>query len=272
SGPGSWLTMVDTVRKTAHSKLSVSPGMYRSLYKRDYGWCNKHKPRNEEDMQKLRIADSQLKAKEFAVPQEERAMTYSDSLLCQGREAIPAPCSKASSRAGDAGWRKSQSSTSSPKALQQRKHFVSEKVLPVAESYLPKYYPATELAATQAEKSERPQALAELESELSCCQHLPAAAQTAGTAALLLQRQKLAQSWATYQQFTLESWRARQRDAQQNKNMILGSSVLVEDCFDPDWRSTYNTDFPRWPGAHGGHCRGNKNLSHIFPEDEHLNQ
>ncbi|KFR04518.1 hypothetical protein Y956_09976, partial [Nipponia nippon] len=245
----------------------VSPGMYRSLYKRDYQWCKEYKPPNEEDTQ---IADSQLKAKEFAVPQEEWAMTYSDSVAWQGREIIPALSIKASGRADDAGGRRPEGSTSNPKALQQRKHFTS--VLPIAESYLPKYYPATELAATQAEKSERLQALAELENELSYCQQLPAAAQTAGTAGTLLRTQKLAPGWATYQQFTLETCQARQHDAQQNRSMILGSSVLVEECFDLDWRSTYNTDFQRWPGAHGGYCKANRSLSHIFPEDEHLNQ
>ncbi|XP_009330177.1 PREDICTED: histamine H2 receptor-like [Pygoscelis adeliae] len=178
--------------------------MYRSLYRRDYRWCKEYKPPSEEDVQKLQIADSQLKAKEFAVPREERAMTYSDSVVWQGREVIPAPSIIASGHADDAGGRKPE------------------------ESYLPKYYPATELAAAQAEKSERPQALAEPENELSYCQRLPAAAQTAGTAGMLLHRQKLAPGWATYQQFTLETCQARQHDAQQNRSMILGSSVLVE--------------------------------------------
>ncbi|KFQ85309.1 hypothetical protein N337_01458, partial [Phoenicopterus ruber ruber] len=268
SGPGSWLTMVDTMRKTAHSKLPVSPGMYRSSYKRDYRWCEEYKLPSEEDMQKLRIADSQLKAKEFAVPREKPAMTYSDSVVWEGREATPAP--SISSRADGAGGRKPEGGTSGPEAVQQRKHFTS--VLPVAESYLPKYHPATELAATQAEKLERLQALPELENELSYCQCPPAAAQTAGTAGVLLHRQKLTPGWATYQQFTLETCRARQQDAQQNRSLNLGSSVVAEECFDLDWRSTYNTDFQRWPGAHGGYCRANKNPSHIFPEDEHLNQ
>ncbi|KGL91248.1 hypothetical protein N301_05058, partial [Charadrius vociferus] len=266
SGPGSWLTMVDTMSKTGHSKPPVSPGMYRSLYKRDYQWCEDYQPPSEENMQ---IADSQLKAKEFAVPQEERAMTYSD-VVWQGREVIPAPSIKASSCADVAGGRKPEGSTSGPKTLQQRKHFTS--ALPVAESYLPTYYPATELAAIPAETSERPQALAEPENELSYCQHLPAAAQTAGTAGMLLHKQKLAPGWATYQQFTQEMCRARQHDAQQNRSTILGSSALLEECFDLDWRSTYNRDFQRWPGAHDGYCRADKSLSHIFPEDEHLNQ
>ncbi|GAB0187981.1 hypothetical protein GRJ2_001263400 [Grus japonensis] len=218
--------MVDTKRKTAHSKLPVSPGMYRSLYKRDYRWCEEYEPPNEEDVQKLQIADSQLKAKEFAIPREERAMTYSDSVVRERRELIPALSIKASSCADGAGGRKPEGSTSGPKALQQRKHFTS--ALPVAESCLPKYYPATELAATQAEKSGRLRALAEPENELSYCQHLPAAAQTAGTAGMLLCRQKLAPGWATYRQFTLEMCRARQRDAQQNRSMIMDSSVLME--------------------------------------------
>ena len=107
-------------------------------------------------------------------------MTYSDSVVGERREVIPAPSIKASSRADNAGGRKPEGSASGPKALQQRKHFTS--VLPVAQSYLPKYYPATELAATQAEKSGRLQALAEPQNELSYCQRLPTAAQTAGTA------------------------------------------------------------------------------------------
>lgn len=107
-------------------------------------------------------------------------MTYSASAVWQGQEVIPAPSIKASSCADDAGGRKAKGSISSPKTLQQRKRFTS--VLPVAESYLPKYYPATELAAIQAETLERPRALVEPENELSYCQRLPAAAQTAGTA------------------------------------------------------------------------------------------
>ncbi|KFR10826.1 hypothetical protein N306_07601, partial [Opisthocomus hoazin] len=236
SGAGSWLTMVDTARKIVHSKLPVSPGMYRSLHKRDYGCCEECKPPSEEDVQ---------------VP---RAF----------------PC--LALHADDTGGRKAEGRTSSPKALRKRKNFTS--VLPAAESYLPKCYPATELAATQAEKSERPPALAEPESELSSCQRLPTAAQTGGNGLTLLHRQKLAPSWATYQQFTLETCRARQHDAQQNRSMILDSYLasLSLECFDLDWRSTYNRDFQRSPGADGGHCRANKSLSHIFPEDVRLNQ
>ncbi|KFV12882.1 hypothetical protein N339_05188, partial [Pterocles gutturalis] len=267
SGPDSWLTMVDTMRKTVHSKLPVSLGMYRSSYKRDYRWREDYKPLNKEDMQ---IADSQLKAKEFAVPQEERPMTYSDNVAWQGREVVPAPSIKASVCADGAGGRKPGGSASGPKALQQRQHFTS--ALPAAESYLPKYYPATKLPPTQAEKWERLHALAEPENELSYCQHLPAAAQTAGTAGMLLHRQKLTPTWGTYREFILESCRARQRDTQQNRSTNLGSSVLGEECFDLDWTSTYNTDFQRWPGAHGGYCRANKNITHVFPKDGHFNQ
>ncbi|XP_014822200.1 PREDICTED: uncharacterized protein LOC106902886 [Calidris pugnax] len=231
------------MRKTVHPKLHVSPGMYRSSYKRDYQWCEAYLPPREEDIQKLQIADAQLKAKEFAVPQEEQAMTFSDSVVWQRRKGIPAPSTKASSGADDTG-----------------------------EGYLPKYYPATELAAIQAEASERPRALAELGNEPSCCQHLPAAAQTAGTAGMFLRKQKLIPVWPTYWQFAMETSRARQHDAQQNKNMSLSSSALLEEYFDLDWRSTYDTDFQRWPGAHGGHCTANKSISHIFPEDENLSQ
>lgn len=102
-------------------------------------------------------------------------MAYSNGMVGE-RRVIPAPSIEPSSRAGGAGGRKGEGSASGPKALQQRKSFTS--VLPVAENYQPKFYPATE----QAEKSERLRPLAEPENELSYCQRLPAAAQTAGTA------------------------------------------------------------------------------------------
>lgn len=120
-------------------------------------------------------------------------MTYRDSVVCEGREVIPAPSIKASSCADVAGGRKPEGSTCGPETLQQRKHFTS--ALPIAESYLPKYYPATELAAIPAETSERPQALAELKNELSYCQRLPAAAQTAGTAGNPLRRRQRTADW-----------------------------------------------------------------------------
>ncbi|KFO92949.1 hypothetical protein N320_07003, partial [Buceros rhinoceros silvestris] len=231
----------------------VSMGMYRSLYKRDYRWGEDYKPPSKEDMK--------LKAKEFAVPQTEQGMTYSNGIVGE-RRVIPALSIKPSSRADDAGGRKAEGSTSGPKALQQRNSFTS--VLPVAESYQPKYYPATE----QAEKSERLRALAEPENELSYCQRLPAAAQTAGTAGILLRRQKMAPGWITHQQFNRGMHQARLREAQQNRSIMLGSSVLADgECFDLDGRSTYNTDFQHRPGARGGYCRAKKSLSHIFPEE-----
>lgn len=45
---------------------------------------------------------------------------------------------------------------------------------------------------------------------------------------MLLHRQKLDPTWGTYQHFMLETGRAKQEEAQQNKNMFLGSSVLAE--------------------------------------------
>ncbi|XP_071609293.1 uncharacterized protein [Heliangelus exortis] len=226
--------MVDTTRERAHGKLRVSPGMYRTSYKRDYQWCEEYKAPSQEDIEKLRIADSQLKAKEFAMPQEEQ-MTYRD--LMMGERG------KASSRADDGG-----------------------------ERCLTRYYPATQLAATRAETWERPQDFIQLDNELPCCQHLPAAAETAGPAGMCLCPKNLVPQWATYQQFSVDTFWRRQREAQQNKNMTGGSSVFGGDSFDPDWRSTYNTDFHPWPGVHGGSCKGNWGPTHVFPENPHLNQ
>nr|XP_047904365.1 uncharacterized protein LOC106033904 [Anser cygnoides] len=264
---GAWVTMADAMRKPVHLKPPVSLGMYRSSYKRDYRWCEENQPTSEVYTQKLKFADSQLKAKEFSVPEEPRVMTYCDNIGGEGRGVTPGPAAVRG--------RKQVGSASSPQAFQQaqeeqRKRFDS--ALPLAESYLPRPYPAAELTATRAERLERPQALSELENELPSSQCLLAAARAPGAAGMLRRRQKLDPGWGTYQHFMLETGRAKQLEAQQNKNMLLGSSVLVEECFDLDRRSTYTTDFQRWPAAHDGCCKANKNLSHVFPEDEHFQQ
>ncbi|KAM9027563.1 uncharacterized protein PRD47_008204 [Ara ararauna] len=207
--------MVDTMGELEHSKPPVSLGMYKSLYKKDYQWCEEYKLPS--DMQKLQVADAQLKAKEFAVPQEKPVIPYSDSIVRQRREVIPAPSIETISHADGAGGRVPASS----RALQQGKHFAS--LLPAAESYLPKHYPASQLA----EKAERLQALNELDNELSYCQHLPGAAQAARTAGMLLPRQKLVLAWATYQQFILDTSRESQNNGLQIKLQNVGS-VLAE--------------------------------------------
>nr|XP_021153473.1 uncharacterized protein LOC110364270 [Columba livia] len=236
--------MGDTMKKTTLSKPRVSLGMYRSSYKRDYEWPEKSL--SDKDMQKLQIADSQLKAKEFAVPQEEKVVPYSDNVVCQEKQVIPAPSIEAS-RVDDTGGMKPE------------------------EGCLPRCYPTTALAGPQAERLERLQALAVPKNELFYCQCLPADDQTAGTAGMLLHGQKLVPTWATYQQFIMEMGWARQNDARKNKSLSQGS-VDFEECLDPDWRSTYNRDFQHLPGPLGGCCRANKGLSHIFPKDERLNQ
>ncbi|XP_071664441.1 uncharacterized protein [Patagioenas fasciata] len=184
--------MVDTMKKTTFSKPHVSLGMYRSSYKRDYEWPEESL--SDKDMQKLQIADSQLKAKEFAVPQEKKVVPYSDDVVCQEREVIPAPSIEAS-RVDETGGRKPE------------------------EGCLPRCYPTTALAGPQAERLERLQALAVPENELC----LPADGQTAGTAGMLLHGQKLVPTWATYQQFIMETGWARQNDARKNKSLSQSS-------------------------------------------------
>ncbi|XP_046796611.1 uncharacterized protein LOC422928 isoform X1 [Gallus gallus] len=250
SGPGSWFTTEDAMRKPVHSKPPVSLGMYRSMYKKDYTWKEESKPPTEEDVKKLR-------AKEFAVPQEPRAMPYYDKAVGEGREVTQ------------------EGIALSPRVLQQaheeqRKHFSSD--LPLAESHAPKQYLTTELTATPVDRLERPQGLRGLEKELSSSQHLQATVGGPGEAGMLLYRQKLDPTWGTYQHFMLDAGQALQHEAQQNKNMNLGSSVLTEECFDHDRRSTYSIDFQGQPAAHSGSCIANKNLSHIFTEDERFHK
>ncbi|XP_052539006.1 uncharacterized protein LOC128080659 [Tympanuchus pallidicinctus] len=254
SGPGSWFTTEDPMRKPVHSKPPVSLGMYRSMYKKEYKWHEENKPPTEEDVKKLR-------AKEFAVPQEPQAMPYYDKALGEGRDVTQSE--------------KEEGTDLSPSVLQQaheeqRKHFSSD--LPLAESCAPKQYLTTELAATQVDRPERPQALSGQENELSSSQHLQAAAGGPGATGMLLYRQKLDPTWGTYQHFMLETGQALRDEAQQNKNVALSSSVSVEECCGHDRRSTYSTDFQHQPAACTGSCIANKNLSHIFTEDERFHQ
>lgn len=100
-----------------------------------------------------------LRAKEFAVPQELRAMPYYDKAVGEGREVTQ------------------EGIALSPRVLQQaheeqRKHFSSD--LPLAESHAAKQYLTTELTATPVDRLERPQGLRGLEKELSSSQHLQA--------------------------------------------------------------------------------------------------
>ncbi|XP_021250363.1 uncharacterized protein LOC110397825 isoform X2 [Numida meleagris] len=228
--------------------------MYRSMHKKDYTWQEEIKPPTEEDIQKLR-------ANEFAVPQEPRAMTYYDKAVGEGREVTQSE--------------KQEGIALSPRVLQQayeeqRKHFSSD--LPLAESHAPRCYSTPELTASQAERLERPWTLSGLEKDLSSSQHLQAAAGGPSAAGMLLYRQKLDPTFGTYQHFMLETGQALQHEAQQNKNMALRSSVLVEDCFNLDRSSTYSTDFQRQPAAYSGCCTANKNVSHVFTEDQHFHQ
>ncbi|KGL77228.1 hypothetical protein N309_04290, partial [Tinamus guttatus] len=244
----------------------VSLGMYRSLYTADYGCQQEQQPPSEERLE--------LKAKEFAVPQGQRLMNYWDHVVREGKEVTSSPCSEANRHSDDMP-EKQEGSSSRPESHQQsgkeeQKYFNS--ILSSAESYLPKYQSVTEERAAQKEKLERPQALTKPEKELSYSQCPPAAVQTPGTEGMLLRKQKLAEGWATYQQFILETCRARQFKAQENRSMVLGSSILGEECFDCDHRSTYKTDFQPLLGARGGYCKANRTFSHIFTEDECFNQ
>lgn len=60
---------------------------------------------------------------------------------------------------------------------------------------------------------------------------------------MLLYRQKLDPTWGTYQHFMLDAGQALQHEAQQNKNMNLGSSVLTEG----QWVEAVADDL--WPSA-----------------------
>ncbi|XP_029821188.1 uncharacterized protein LOC108642073 [Manacus vitellinus] len=140
----------------------------------------------------------------------------------------------------------------------------------VPRCYLPKSEPPIQATPGRSGKLEilsEPQ-----EGLLCCCRDLPPPAPAAGTEGTMLHREKVSPGLVSYVQFTRDLYRERLDNADQYKNKMLGSSVVMEDCSVPDWRSTYQLDFPRRTGVHGGLYTEQTRPSPVFPADSRLNQ
>ncbi|XP_067423728.1 protein SPMIP9 isoform X2 [Emydura macquarii macquarii] len=279
---GSWCTMVDVLRKLSISKPPVSLDMYKSSYMMDYRPYNDGKPSIENHSQKIKLGEAQLKAKEFARPSKyQSAVMYKEDSVSQRRETAQGPCIQAAIST-DKLEKGHTGGSFGPESFQevredQRKYFNT--VLPNAECYLSKCYPITEQMATQEDKMEKTQIPTMPEREASypspSYPQPPATPEQCpekeGQEGPVFYKRRQGQTWDTYPQFILETCRARQTKAQQNKSMVLGSCVFGEDGFNSDGASTYSTDYKRWPGVRNGHCKAQRNFSNIFFEDGHCN-
>ncbi|KAH1169506.1 uncharacterized protein LOC123371628 [Mauremys mutica] len=276
--------MVDVIRKISISKPPASLDMYKSSYMMDYRPYNDYNPPIENPTQKITLAEAQLKAKEFAQPSKSQPpVMYMEDPVSQRKETAEGPCSQAAVSSDDRLEMDHKGCSFGPESFQevqeeQRKYFNT--VLPNAESYLSKCYPHPEQTAAQEDKTERMQMPAMTERGASSPS--PFYPQPSATTELrpgkddqegpVFYKRRPSQTWDSYQQFILETCRARQTKAQQNRSMVLGSSVFGKDCSNSDGTSTYSTDYKFWSGVHNGRCKAQRNFSKIVLEDGHFNQ
>ncbi|XP_032542000.1 uncharacterized protein LOC116785918 [Chiroxiphia lanceolata] len=146
---------------------------------------------------------------------------------------------------------------------------------PTSDGYVPRcYLPKSEppIQATPG-RSGKLEILAEpQEGLLCCCRDLPPPAQAAETEGTMLHREKVSPGLVSYVQFTQDLYRERLDNADQYKNKNLSSSVVMEDCSVLTERSTYQLDFPRRTGVHGGLYTEQTRPSPVFPADGRFNQ
>nr|XP_025041404.1 uncharacterized protein LOC112546114 isoform X3 [Pelodiscus sinensis]XP_025041406.1 uncharacterized protein LOC112546114 isoform X3 [Pelodiscus sinensis] len=233
---------------------------------------------------KIKIAEAQLKAKEFS-----QLSKYRPPVMCkeypvsQGKEIAEGLCSQAPVSSDDKLEKGHKGGSFGPESFrevqeEQRKYFNT--VLPNANQYLSKCYPHPEQAATQVDKTERTQLSIMPQGEPAASSPLffqpPEATEqcpgTEGQEGPVSNKRRPRQTWDNYQQFIRETCRARQAKAQQNRSLVLGSSVFREDCCSSDGTSTYSTDYKYWSGVHKEHCKAHKNFSKIVFEDGSLNE
>ncbi|XP_065453322.1 uncharacterized protein LOC135983818 isoform X2 [Chrysemys picta bellii] len=276
--------MVDVIRKLSISKPPASLDMYKSSYMMDYRPYNDYNPPIENHTQKITLAEAQLKAKEFAQPSKSQPpVMYKEDPVSQRKETAEGPHSPAAVSSDDKLEMGHTGCSFGPESFQevqeeQRKYFNT--VLPNAESYLSKCYPRLEQTAAQEDKTERTQMPAMPERGASSpspfypqpsatTEHCPGKDDQEGP---VFYKRRQSQTWDSYQQFILETCRARQTKAQQNRSMVLGSSVFGKDCSNSEGASTYSTDYKCWSGVHNGRCKAQRNFSKIVLEDGHFNQ
>ncbi|XP_053887150.1 uncharacterized protein LOC128838736 [Malaclemys terrapin pileata] len=258
--------------------------MYKSSYMMDYRPYNDYNPPIENHTQKITLAEAQLKAKEFAQPSKSQPpVMYREDPVSQRKETAEGPHSPAAVSTDDKLEMGHTGCSFGPESFQevqeeQRKYFNT--VLPNAESYLSKCYPRLEQTAAQEDKTESTQMPAMPERGASSpspfypqpsatTEQCPGKDDQEGP---VFYKRRQSQTWDSYQQFILETCRARQTKAQQNRSMVLGSSVFGKDCSNTEGASTYSTDYKCWSGVHNGRCKAQRNFSKIVLEDGHFNQ
>ncbi|XP_065453324.1 uncharacterized protein LOC135983818 isoform X3 [Chrysemys picta bellii] len=276
-------TAVSPAEPSMHRQPPASLDMYKSSYMMDYRPYNDYNPPIENHTQKITLAEAQLKAKEFAQPSKSQPpVMYKEDPVSQRKETAEGPHSPAAVSSDDKLEMGHTGCSFGPESFQevqeeQRKYFNT--VLPNAESYLSKCYPRLEQTAAQEDKTERTQMPAMPERGASSpspfypqpsatTEHCPGKDDQEGP---VFYKRRQSQTWDSYQQFILETCRARQTKAQQNRSMVLGSSVFGKDCSNSEGASTYSTDYKCWSGVHNGRCKAQRNFSKIVLEDGHFN-
>ncbi|XP_031965532.1 uncharacterized protein LOC116444334 isoform X1 [Corvus moneduloides] len=149
-------------------------------------------------------------------------------------------------------------------------HVPTPSFLPVPDvpkCYLPECQPS-DLTTRRAGKLE---ILADPMHDLSCCPPLPAPAPTDGTEGALVQRELPSSNVVTYQQFTRDLYQERLYNADKYKYHNLGSSILMKDCSNLEWKSIYNQDYQHQMGVHGGFYTEEIRPSPVFPEESRFN-
>ncbi|KAG6925376.1 hypothetical protein G0U57_014659 [Chelydra serpentina] len=135
--------------------------MYKSSYMMDYRPYDDYKPPIENHTQKIKLAEAQLKAKEFAQPSKSQPpVMYKEYPISQRKETTEGPCTQAAVSSDDKLEMGHKGCSFGPESFQevqeeQRKYFNA--VLPNADCYLSKCYPHPEQTAAQEDKAERTQ-------------------------------------------------------------------------------------------------------------------
>ncbi|XP_041909488.1 uncharacterized protein LOC121676694 isoform X1 [Corvus kubaryi] len=87
----------------------------------------------------------------------------------------------------------------------------------------------------------------------------------------LVQRELPSSNVVTYQQFTRDLYQERLYNADKYKYHNLGSSILMKDCSNLEWKSIYNQDYQHQMGVHGGFYTEEIRPSPVFPEESRFN-
>uniref|UniRef100_A0ACB8FU33 Uncharacterized protein n=1 Tax=Sphaerodactylus townsendi TaxID=933632 RepID=A0ACB8FU33_9SAUR len=229
-------------------------GMYQTIYMMDYKpYPDGHQQPHTsivDHAEKLTL-EAQLKAKEFAQPFKHEPVKYAEDPPCQ---EVQPPFPTMMERR----WGQGQDVPPPTQPVKEAHQKDFHTALPTAQNFL-QHSPLVKSVATLEKEAERlsqqtdPNAMPD-DKAVPCV------------------KDELGQNWDNYQQFLLESHRARHTQAQEIKKLSLGCSVLQEDFISGADASTYQQDYRYWPRVRTGFCRAQRNFSNLLFEDGYYNE